>query len=161
MAQETARQQILDHEHLRLLSLFYYISAATTALVALFPGMYVLMGAFFIAGSGFSRRGAEGFPAAMGWVLVAIGIVLMGLLAAVAGLKLCAARCIRNRTQRTLCLVAAGISCLGVPYGTALGVFTIMVLERPTVVALFASQPQPYAVSPSSGAASTDQPAAG
>jgi hypothetical protein len=33
----------------------------------------------------------------------------------------------------------AAISCLEMPYGTALGVFTLMVLSRPSVQRLFSS----------------------
>lgn len=36
MLDTQARQQILDEEHLRLLSIFYYVSAGTTAFFSLF-----------------------------------------------------------------------------------------------------------------------------
>ncbi|NNJ85601.1 MAG: hypothetical protein HKP20_00385 [Akkermansiaceae bacterium] len=40
----------------------------------------------------------------------------------------------KRRKNRTFSLVVAGINCLQVPMGTVLGVFTIMVLLRDTVV---------------------------
>jgi hypothetical protein len=34
-------------------------------------------------------------------------------------------------TNRTFCYVVAGLTCLAIPYGTTLGVFTFLVLNRP------------------------------
>jgi hypothetical protein len=42
-----------------------------------------------------------------------------------------------------LCMVTAGISCLGIPYGTVLGIFTFLVLSRPSAIALFDRWPLP------------------
>ena len=50
---------------------------------------------------------------------------------AIAGRKLAV------RRSYTYCLVVAGIECLFMPFGTVLGVFTIIVLIRPSVKALF------------------------
>ena len=41
-------QKIMDEEHLRLLSLFYYISAGVAAFFAFFPAIYIVMGLVFI-----------------------------------------------------------------------------------------------------------------
>lgn len=37
-------------------------------------------------------------------------------------------------------MVVAGVSCLSIPLGTALGVFTFIVLSRPSIVRLFEEQ---------------------
>ena len=42
-----------------------------------------------------------------------------------------------RRTRYTYCLVVAGVECIFMPFGTVLGVFTIIVLSRPSVKALF------------------------
>lgn len=41
---------------------------------------------------------------------------------------------LRGSRNRLFSLIVAGVNCLNVPLGTALGVFTIMVLIRPSVV---------------------------
>jgi hypothetical protein len=46
-------------------------------------------------------------------------------------------RCLRDRRHFIFVLVIAGLECAFVPWGTALGVFTFVVLTRPTVKALF------------------------
>ena len=51
--------------------------------------------------------------------------------------KFLAASRIRQRRSRMFCLVVAGISCLGIPYGTILGVCSFIVLGRDSVAAQF------------------------
>ena len=48
-----------------------------------------------------------------------------------------AGRCLNERRHYTFCMVMAGIACMFMPFGTILGVFTIIVLVRPSVKALF------------------------
>ena len=42
-----------------------------------------------------------------------------------------------NRFLSRICIVMAALACLSMPFGTVLGVFTIIVLARPSVQALF------------------------
>jgi len=44
---------------------------------------------------------------------------------------------LRKRKHRTFLLVMAALSCLSIPYGTILGIFTFMVLQRPAAKKLF------------------------
>ena len=44
---------------------------------------------------------------------------------------------LRRRRRRTLSFVVACLICLNVPFGTALGVFTLIVLSRASVKALY------------------------
>ncbi len=46
-------------------------------------------------------------------------------------------RCIMKRRRRMLSLVMAGIMCVFFPFGTALGVFTLVLLMRPSVTELY------------------------
>jgi hypothetical protein len=144
MTDESTRQAIVDEEHLKLLSLGYMISAATTAFFSLFGLMYVFMGIFIgTIGSHQSQtvavasRAGQAPPAFVGWFFTAMGIAFFVVATALAAAKLQTAFWIKRRKSRTLCMVVAGISCLGVPYGTALGVLTFMVLGRDSVARLF------------------------
>lgn len=60
---------------------------------------------------------------------------------ATAALSGFAGRSLSRRRHYVFCLVAAGLACLSFPLGTALGVFTFMVLQRPSVKALFGPSP--------------------
>ncbi|RYD43476.1 MAG: hypothetical protein EOP83_31795 [Verrucomicrobiaceae bacterium] len=81
-------------------------------------------------------------PDQFGWLFVIFGSVAILLFWAFAGCLIYSGRCLSARRNYTFCFVIACLSCAGFPLGTALGVFTILVLQRPTVKALF-SQPLP------------------
>ena len=130
------RQQLLDDEHLRLLRLGYLIGAGANGLFALFPLIHVTVGLMMVTGhSFFPKEPADSFNP--GWFFVVIGAAMSTLFGSIAILKYLTARAIRDRRSKTFCLVAAAITCLGIPYGTALGVLTLMVLNRPSVSAMF------------------------
>ncbi len=133
------RQEVLDAEHLRLLELCYWVAGAFGAVVTLIPLIYVAFGGLMLTG-GFGR-GGNAAPAVVGAVMVVLGLLACVALAALAALKLATARSLRTRRRRTLCLVTAALTCLGIPWGTVLGVCTFLVLERPTVAALFPGPP--------------------
>lgn len=141
MPEEYTRQSVIDEEHLKLLSLGYMISAAITGFFALFGLMYVFLGvmiASFVSHKPeLTTNGNQPPPAFFGWIFGGIGLAFFVVGIALAALKLRTALCLKSRKSRTFCLVMAGISCLGVPYGTALGVFTFIVLGRDSVLRLF------------------------
>jgi len=144
MAEEVDRQSIIDEEHLKLLSLGYMISAGFAAFFACFGLLYVFIG--IIMSVAFSHApattGKPGQlpPAFVGWIFVGIGVVLFILAIGVAIAKFWAGRCVKQRRSRVYCMVIAGLSCLEFPYGTALGVFSFIVLGRPSVAKLFTAK---------------------
>ena len=130
------QRQLLDEEHLRLLRLGYLVAGGASVFFAFFPLFYVAMGVFVATGgfNGASHRMGEPDPRLMGWIFVSIGIVIFILAVLIAVLKFLTARALGRRRSRMLCIVTAGISCLGIPYGTVLGIFTFLVLSRPSVM---------------------------
>ena len=141
MSDELIPQSIIDEEHLKLLSLGYMISAATTAFFSMFGLMYavmgLVMGAFISHQQAGSTDTAQAPPAFVGWLLTGIGTAIFLLLVILAAAKLRAALCIKRRKSRTFCMVVAGFSCLAIPWGTALGVLSFIVLGRDSVARLF------------------------
>lgn len=68
--------------------------------------------------------------------IVMLSVLLaFGLVSAV--LKVLAARALRQRRQRLLCNAVAVLTCLEFPLGTVLGVWTLLMLQRADVLALF------------------------
>ena len=132
------KQYILDQEHLKLLRIGYIIAGSTDLFFALIPLVYVVIGIGIAAGGlpGPTRPG-EPNPAIIGVFLVVIGIVVSVVFAAQAVLQLTAARALGQRRSRLLCQIAAGASCLQMPWGVVLAVFTFMVLGRESVKQLF------------------------
>ena len=93
------------------------------------------MGLFLI----FGREAFDGEPPPkfMGWLFVTIGAVFVLAGWTLTILLIVAGRFLKRRKHLVFCIVVAGISCLFMPVGTVLGVFTIIVLSKPTVKALF------------------------
>ncbi len=123
-----------DAEHLDLLAIFHYVVAGLTALCSLIPLFHLLLGIGLATG-----RLGEDDPVArdMGWVFVVIAAILITLGLAFSVLVVVAGRNLRRRRRYMFCLVMAGLLCLLVPFGTALGVLTILVLMRDSVRRLF------------------------
>lgn len=147
MSDDYARQSLIDEEHLKLLSLGYMISAAITGFFALFGLMYIFMGAMMIGiithRPEIATDSGKMPPAFIGWFFGGIGLAFFVFGIALAATKLYTAISIKSRKSRTFCLVVAGFTCLAIPYGTALGVFTFIVLGRDSVARLFPSSPPP------------------
>jgi len=141
MSDEKIRQTIIDDEHLRLLSIGYMVSAGMSAFFSLFGLMYVVMG--IIMGAAFTEtteaapKAGQMPPQFVGWFFGIVGFVIFLIMITFAILKFRAALNIKRRRSRLFCMVVAGVSCLGIPYGTLLGVFTFIVLGRNSVIELF------------------------
>ena len=130
-----------DKEHLRLLAIFHYIVAGLAALFSFFPLLYTTIGAIFIfaARHGTPKPGEELPPEFLGWIFAVVGSVLFLLGIAMAICILIAGRCLSRRKCYSFALVMACIECLFIPFGTILGVFTIIALSREPGRALFAA----------------------
>ena len=128
-----------DQEHLRLLSIFHYVVAGIIALFACFPIIHLVIGILFLvapeAMSGHSASGPPPLLFGLMFTLVPAMMILAGW--ALTAVVFLAGRNLARRRHYTFCLVVAAISCVFMPFGTVLGVFTIIVLNRPSVKALF------------------------
>jgi hypothetical protein len=137
MIDPATHQQIVDEEHLRLLRIAWFISAAANIFWLFFPLIYVVMGLFMALAPLGRHNAGDGPPRELGWIVAAIGSAIFAVMAIVTTLKVLTARALGRRRARTLILVASALSCLGIPWGTVLGVFTLLVMARPSVAAQF------------------------
>lgn len=128
-----------DNEHLRLLSVFHYVVGGLTALFSLFPIIHVGIGIFMMTHPGRFNAGAPApFPVEwFGLMFAAVGVIVILCGWTLAGLTLFTGRCLARRKHYFFCMVVAGLNCMVFPLGTVLGVFTLLVLLRPTVKPLF------------------------
>ena len=98
------------------------------------------MGVFFgaaMASAEASRHG-DGPPAALfGGIFVGIGLVLVLIFSTLSFLIFKVGRNLSRYQSHTFCMVVAGIICLWIPLGTILGIFTLIVLSRDSVKAIF------------------------
>jgi len=134
-----------DKEHLRLLAIFHYIVAELAALFSFFPLLYTTIGAIFIfvARHGTPKPGEELPPEFLGWIFVGLGSFLFLLGITMAICILITGRCLSRFKCYSFTLVMACVECLFIPFGTILGVFTIIALSRESVRTLFSTAPAP------------------
>lgn len=129
-----------DEEHLKLLSVFHYVVGGLAGFFAFFPIIHLLIGIVMLAGGFEEAATDEDFPHILfGLVFVIIPglIMLCGWTLAIC--LIVAGRFLAKRKHYMFCFVIAAISCIFMPFGTVLGVFTIIVLARPSVKELFAA----------------------
>jgi len=132
-----------DEQHLNLLSLFHYVLAGLTALFSCVFLLHVAIGIAMLSGASPDRHGP---PKLFAWLFIVGPSVFILFGWTLAALMIAAGRRLRRRVSRTFCLVVASLECLQMPLGTVLGVFTIVVLMKDSVRALFAAnQPVPAA----------------
>ena len=129
-----------DIEHLRLLSIFHYIVGALAALFACFPIFHLAFGLVML----FAPEKLENGPHNDEEMLRFLGMFFVAFAGffILAGWTMAVCVCIAGRNlarhrRYTFCLVIAAILCIFIPFGTVLGVFTIIVLVRPSVKELF------------------------
>lgn len=130
-----------ETEQLRLLAIFHFVVAGIAGLFALFPILHLALGLALVSGV-LPDTEAEPGATLVGWffVLFASTWILCGLAFAVC--MAVAGRNLMARRRYTFCLVMAGVACAFVPFGTVLGVFTIILLMKDSVKAMFEPGPQ-------------------
>jgi hypothetical protein len=128
-------------DDIRLLSIFHYALAALAGLVSLLPLLHIATGLAFVHGTfGLDLPAAQRTPPPpplLGWVLLVAGVALMATGLTYTVLLLVTARSLASHRRWTLCMVVSAVSCAFFPLGTALGVFTVVVLAKVETQQLF------------------------
>lgn len=122
---KTGRDKILE-----ILSTLYYGVGSGVLLVGIGFLCYPMLLFMFIGvGTGFGAVSA---------IVLSIYSCIQGLIALCFSLFLVrAGKRIKQNQKYIFCLVMAGLSCLLIPYGTIVGIFTIIILARPTFMEQF------------------------
>ena len=127
-----------DQEHLKLLSVFHYVVGGLTALFGCIPLIHLSLGLMFILSpASMAGKHGEPPPAFFGWFFVVFGAFFFLLGQSLAVAMIIAGRFISRRRRHAFVFVVACLECMFMPFGTVLGVFTIIVLSRESVRALF------------------------
>lgn len=124
--------------HLRLIVIFHYVVGGIAALFAMFPIFHLVIGLTLVfSPESFAGQG-EPPPLFLGWMFVGIAATFITLGLAFACCVIATGRSIQKRRRYLFCLVMAGIECMFMPFGTILGVFTIILLVKEDVKQMFA-----------------------
>lgn len=129
-----------DLQHLDLLALFHYIVGGITAFFSCMPFLHVFMGLAIVSGKFFEGSKGSGPPPFFGWMFVIMGTVFIVLGWSMAVCIILAGKKLKKRKNRSFCMVVAGAECMFMPFGTILGVFTLIVLSKDSIKGIFAEQ---------------------
>lgn len=126
-----------DEEHLRLLRVFHFVCAGLAAFFACIPIFHLIIGLVMLLAPQIFGSARNQPPAFIGlfFVIIASVFILMGW--TFAALLALVGRNLGRRKHYTFCFAMACVACMFAPFGTVLGVFTIIVLLRPGVKMLF------------------------
>jgi uncharacterized membrane protein YhaH (DUF805 family) len=125
-----------DASHLQILSIVYYVFVALDLLSIGFIALYGVMMSSMLSMDQ-SPNASSAPPQAFINMIVGFSAFVALLSLLFAALHFATARRLRDRRGLGFCQVVAGLTCLSFPLGTTLGVFTFIVLGRPSVKALF------------------------
>lgn len=127
-----------DEENLNLLAIFHYVVGALGFFLACFPLIHLAIGIAMIASPGVATRHNEPAPALVGYFFVGFAAVfiLLGWTAAIC--TIISGRMIAKRKSRMFSFVMGAILCMFMPFGTVLGVFTLILLNKESVKSLYA-----------------------
>jgi hypothetical protein len=134
-------QPARDREHLRVLAVFHFVLAGMLFIgIAFLFVHHQIMGAFFENPEFWKNQNNPGPPPeffhAFIWLYVFLGFILV----AATSLNILSGLCLYYRKYRMFSMAVGGLNCLQFPFGTALGVFTILVLMRDSVRAVYEGQ---------------------
>lgn len=128
-----------DKEQLNLLGILWKVYSGLALLGVCFGGFYIFIGATM--GAAVSPSSSSNVSTSDPQMLTAIfsvfGLAICAIAATVSVVAWIVSTKLVSRTSYGLCFAVACVICLNMPLGTALGIFTIVVLNRPSVKATF------------------------
>ncbi|HEX2862007.1 MAG TPA: hypothetical protein VHN79_10225 [Lacunisphaera sp.] len=139
-------QRKVDAEHLKLLAVFHFVLAGLAVLGLGFLVLHWLFMSSFFDNPAMWENAKPPQPAPpkeffaiFKWFYAFMGVIIVG--GGVASLV--SGFCILRRQARIFSIVVGGLTCLMFPLGTALGVFTMVVLLRESVAEEYAARRAP------------------
>lgn len=127
-----------DEEHLKILSICHWIGAGFAVLGLLFLVLhFAIMRTVFMNPEAWDKQPGGGPPPQLFAVMKMFYLFGALVMIALGVLNAMSARFLAMRRNRMFSMVVAGLNCLQVPIGTVLGVFTFIVLGRPSVVRMY------------------------
>jgi hypothetical protein len=134
-----------DDSQLNTLRILHYVWGGLCAAFSCLFLIHIIMGAAIVGGA-FNPPpttaptpvgAAPRFPAAFGWMFIIMGAIALLMGWATAICNFVSARAIAQRKWRVFSIVVSAVNCMAMPLGTALGVFTLVVLLRESVAAQY------------------------
>jgi hypothetical protein len=129
-----------DLEHLNLLGIFHYVLGGLLGVTGCFPIIHLTVGFLMVTAAESQKKAGDPPFAAFGFIFMGVAAFMILFFWALAVCTVLAGRYLHRQQHYMFCLIVACVLCTFTPLGTVLGVFTIIVLIRPSVKALFQAQ---------------------
>ena len=126
-----------DQKHLRLLSIFHYIVGGMLVLFACIPLIHLSIGIAVMSGAFNGTNNGNPPPELIGLLFAVMGGLFFVIGQALAWLIIYSGRQIKNRKNYMFSFIIACLMCMFMPFGTILGVLSIIVLSRESVKHLY------------------------
>lgn len=122
-----------NQTHLRRLTVGHTVVGLLGLLVGLIPLVLVGVGLAIAGGHLETPPDAPPPPEGLGWKFFGLGLLAFCLIETSAVATLLAVRQLRRQRNHGFCLLVACVLCAYPPFGTALGLYSLMILTRPEV----------------------------
>ena|SRR5579864_7775067 len=131
-----------DVEHVRLLAIFHFALGGLALMGCAILGLHYLMMHSIFSNPDFWRSHQGGQPPPPAFLNLFIWFYILGglVLGVSLVLNVLSGSFLLKRRHRLFSLIVAGLNCLHVPFGTTLGIFTIIVLSRESVGELYRNE---------------------
>ena len=118
-----------DSDLLSIVSIFHFVLGGFQMLFSSIGLIYVAMGILMASGQMDSAKGGAP-PAELGWIFGGVGVVFVLIFITIGLLTIKAGKNIRQRKNRTFCIVIDSILCMMIPFGTIVGIFGLVLLTK-------------------------------
>jgi hypothetical protein len=127
-----------DVAHLKTLAICDYVWGGLLLLFGTCPVAHLIVGILIVSSPGvIGSPGPSGPPPDLGWLFIVFASLAIILGWTIGLCTICSGRCIHRQRHRFFSFIIAGVNCLQIPLGATLGVFTFIVLNRPSVKAMY------------------------
>jgi hypothetical protein len=122
-----------ENNNLNILSIFHYVFAGISGISACFPIFHLILGLSILFGNFYPDDVSAEMPFpfeifGLMFTIIPAAIIFLGWAIAIA--LAISGYYLSKRRHYNFCLIMAGISCVLMPFGTILGVFTIIELLK-------------------------------
>ncbi|HIK56231.1 MAG TPA: hypothetical protein IGS37_13850 [Synechococcales cyanobacterium M55_K2018_004] len=127
-----------NREYLKLLSIFHYVLGGIVAAFSMFSLVYISIGlSYILSVDQFPQTDGTSPPPEFGWIFLIFGslFLILGLTFAIS--LIASGRFLAKRKRYWFGFIVACLSCLFTPFGTILGIFTIVILSQRSVKELY------------------------
>jgi hypothetical protein len=124
-----------DEKYLNLLSIFHYVVAGLGILFSCIFFIHIAIGIAMLCGA--MDQGSNPPPRFLGIFFIVFPSLFIMAAWILAGFVITSGVNLKRRRYHNFCMVIAAVECIMMPFGTILGVFTIILLMKDSVKKLF------------------------